>query len=408
MLSPQTKTLKVLLLDPIPEQARDVLLNAGYGIDDCYNELSEGALARKLTEYHVACVAKEREDEYLTDEVLRSAHRLLAIGCFTTSASQINVSVAQHMGIPVITAPYQHQHCIAEYIMSSIVLLSRQLLDRSVEVHSQTWNKVSAGCYEVRGKTLGIIGYGGLGGQVGVLAEALSLRVIFYDQDSVMPIGSARSVASIKELLENSNYVVVAVNAAEENVRMIGKEELSWMPKGSYLINTSYSEAVDLEALSEALKSGQLNGAALDSFPNQPKAAKATFQTPLEGCKNVILTPSISDSTVQSTLRTGLEVANAIVKYIRDGTTSAALNFPSIVAWPIKPGQCRILNMHRNVRGVLREIDSVLSEYNVQRQLLDTQGGLGYFIADVDAESVATEIVSQLALLSHTIRMRIL
>ncbi|TPX35254.1 phosphoglycerate dehydrogenase [Synchytrium microbalum] len=410
MLSPQTKGLRVLLLDPIPLEAKVIFQENSYEIDESFEPMSEGALSKKLSDYHIVCIGQDREEEYLTDEVLKSAHRLLCIGNTnrTGATTQIDLQAAQTGGIPVFVAPYQHQKSMAEYIISAIVLLSRQLLDRSSEVHQQVWNKVSADCFEVRGKTLGIIGYGHVGSQVGVMAEALSLRVIFYDADAVMPIGSAKPVPTIKDLLENSNYVVLGVSEGPHNVKMIGKEQLAWMKKGSYLINTSYGEAVDVEALADGLKSGHLGGAALDSFPSQPKNAKAAFKNPFDGLKNVILTPSIGDSTVEAKLRIGIEVANSIVRYIKDGSTFGSVNFPSVIAWPIKSGQRRILNMHRNVRGVLREIDGILSSYNVQKQVLDTQNGLGYLIADVATENVATEIVANLAMLSSTIRIRIL
>ncbi|KAI8814978.1 D-isomer specific 2-hydroxyacid dehydrogenase [Cladochytrium replicatum] len=313
------------------------------------------------------------------------------------------------MGIPVFNSPYQHQLAVAELIVSSTVLLARQIGDRSREIHEKEWNKVSANCYEVRGKTMGIVGYGHIGSQLGILAEAMGMKVIFYDDVAVMPIGNAEPRESLNDLLSQSDFVSINVSLTPENSKMIGKEQIAKMKKGSYLINAAYGEAIDLDALSEALKSGHLRGAALDAFPQSLTDVKAeTFSNPFEGCKNVILTPQIGDKTIESFERMGSEVATALVRYVTDGTTVGAINFPSIAAWPLRPNTRRIVNMHRNVRGVLKEIDNILAAYNVGKQVLDTKDGLGYLIADIGTDSVTAEIVSQLALLANTIRTRIL
>ncbi|KAJ1569566.1 hypothetical protein HK405_001830 [Cladochytrium tenue] len=306
------------------------------------------------------------------------------------------------MGIPVFTAPFQHQNAIAELCISFIVLLARKIGDRSKEIHSGEWNKVSANCYEVRGKTLGIVGYAHLGGQLGVMAEAMGMRVVFWDEQAVMPIGRAESKPSVDAVLASSDFLVLNVEAAPENVGLIGKKELALMKKGSYLINPSFGDAsdfeVDIPALADALTSGHLEGAAIDAEPSGG-AAPGDALAPLQGLKNVILTPSLSlHNTRESEIRIAHEVATLVAHYLQRGSTIGASNFPSIASsWPLSENTRRICNVHRNVRGVLREIDLVVGNYNVGKQVLDTKDGIGYLVVDVQTDDVATEVVSQLA-----------
>ncbi|KAJ3266537.1 hypothetical protein HK104_006107 [Borealophlyctis nickersoniae] len=418
MLSPAFgKTVKVLLLDPIPSAALRAFHEANYEIEEAFEEMSEGELARRIGEFNIVCIEHTSEDIILTDEVLRSAHRLLAIGVFSQTPSQVDLSTARIMGVPVFTSPYSRFHSVAELMVSSLILLARQVPDRSREIHSGTWNKISTNCYEVRGKTLGIVGYGHVGSQLGVMAEALSLRVIFYDSVALMPIGRASPKNSLEGLLAESDFVALNVSSVPENVKMFGKAQFDMMKPGSYLINASFNEAIDLDALAEAIKSGHLRGAAIDQFPSQPKSNKKTpFTNPLQNLPNVILTPAIGDQTEEGKERVAVDVTSSIVRYISDGTTYGAVSFPSIAAWPIKTGMVKISSWSwiRNPLWIssgwlkMKEIDYILSAYNVQKQVLDTDSGVGYLIADVATEHLATEIVSQLAMLSNTIRTRIL
>ncbi|KAJ3287541.1 hypothetical protein HDU79_005588 [Rhizoclosmatium sp. JEL0117] len=408
MLNSFNKDVRVLFLDPLPSTAVEIFRTSGFKIDECFEKLTEAQLVKKITEYNVVCLRDDRDEQYLTDEVIKSGHRLLAIGVFGKNANCVDLEVAQSMGIPVFTSPFQHQGSVAEITISFIVLLARQIGDRSKEIHTGEWNKMSAGCTEVRGKTIGIVGYGQVGSQLGVMAEALSLEVVFYDTQSVMPMGRAKARKTLDEVLKESDYVALNVTSTPENVKLIGKRELGLMKKTAFLINASYGEAVDIDALAEAIKAGTIRGCALDAFPNQPNGKKAEFKTPLQGLKNVLMTPNIGDITVEGEMRVGTEVANALVNNIKLGSTVGTANFPSISAWPLKPGTRRIINVHRNVRGVLQEIDYILSSYNVGKQILDTKESLGYIIADIATEEVTTEIVSQLALLAHTVKTRIL
>ncbi|RKO91553.1 hypothetical protein BDK51DRAFT_17722, partial [Blyttiomyces helicus] len=289
--------------------------------------------------------------------------------------------------IPVFNAPYQHFHSAAEMVISYLILLSRQVGDRSREIHSGEWNKTATNCNEVRGKTLGIVGYGHVGSQIGVMAEALSLRVIFYDTVSLMPIGRAQPVDTLDELLERSDYVALNVSNLAENVGMIDRPQLEKMKKGSYLINVSYNEAVSSQDMPEGGREGSVYPSHID--PNPP------FHL------------TLGDETLEARTRVGEEVTTSLIKYLTDGTTHGAVNFPSIAPGPLKPGFRRLLNIHKNVRGVLQEIDYILSAYNVGKQVLDTKDGIGYLIADVSTEHLATEIVTDLAQLANSIRTRI-
>eukprot|EP00842_Homolaphlyctis_polyrhiza_P006929 jgi/Hompol1/825/HPOL_003436-RA len=401
------KETKVLLLDPLPLNAINAFDKAKYQVEEAFGDLSEAELLRRISDCHVVCLSSDRSTEYLTDEVLGSAHRLLAIGVFGTLSNQVNLKAAQGMGIPVFTAPYQHQHSVAELTISYLVLLSRQIGDRSREIHTGEWNKTSNNCNEVRGKTIGIVGYGHAGSLLGVMAEALSLHVIFYDSASVMPIGRAEAMSSIEELVAQSDYVAINITPTPENRGLFGKDLIAKMKKGSYLINVSSEDAVDHQALADAIKDGHIAGAAIDAVPTS-SINGAKFTSPLQKMRNVILTPSIASDTIEARRRIVAEVTEDIVRYITSGTTTGSVNFPSISAWPLKQGMRRIICMHRNVRGVLREIDHILSAYNVGKQVLDTKDMLGYLIADVATERLSTEIVSQLAMLANTIRTRII
>ncbi|KAJ3336702.1 hypothetical protein HDU93_002322 [Gonapodya sp. JEL0774] len=392
------KQINVLLLDPVPESALEIFQYAKWKVDSCFEQLSEAQLTKKIGDYQIVCLKEKRPQEYLTDEgafschydpngvnqilmemvVIRSAHRLLAIGCFSQYTDQIDLKAAQEMGIPVFSSPYGHSYSVAELSICFIISLARQLMDRSMEMHRGEWNKVSSDCYEVRGKTLGIVGYGHIGSQLGVMAESIGMRVIFYDIATVLPIGRSQPQASLAALLPVSDFVAICVSPTAENRHLFGENEIRQMKKGAYLINTSYSEAVDFEAAAQALKAKNLAGAAFDVFPNTPLSNQASFQHPFASLKNVIMVPNLGDATQQAHERVGHDVANSIVRFLNEGASVGAVNFPSIQSWPLKSGTRRILNMHRNVRGVLKEIDYILSAYNVGKQVLETNGKLGY------------------------------
>jgi D-3-phosphoglycerate dehydrogenase len=335
MATPKSSSdVKVLLLDPLHESSLTAFELAHFQVSECFEELTEGQLANKISDYHIICL----KNRIITDEVLKSAHRLLAIGVFGDHASSVDVSAAQSMGIPVFTAPYQHQHSVAEFIIASIVLLSRKVPDQSRQIHDGIWNKASQGCHEVRNKTLGIVGYGNVGSQLGVLAEALSLRVIFYDNQSIMPIGRAEPMDTLSNLLEQSDFVSINVSSTAENKNLFSKQELEKMKPSSYLLNCSYGYAVDLDALAASIKAGHLAGAAIDVFPDNYSKANCLKDIP-----NVILSDGLAPNTIECSTRIVQEVTRSIVQYMTFGSSVGSVNYPSISAWPLKPGTRRVI-----------------------------------------------------------------
>jgi len=292
-------------------------------------------------------------------------------------------------------------------IIAEVIALSRQLCDRVREVHQGTWQKSAKNCREIRGKTLGIVGYGHIGSQLSVLAEAMGMRVRYFDIESVMPLGNAVSTTSLSELLSTSDFVTLHVPDTESTRRMIGATQLAQMKQGSFLLNASRGSVVDLSALSSALKSGHLAGAAVDVYPQEPEAnCVNSFETPLKGCQNTILTPHIGGSTEEAQLAIADQVARHIIDFINSGRTKGAVNFPEL---ELKFGHNhhRILNVHRNVPGVLKSINNILSDYNIVSQVLDTQESIGYLIVDVDKEA-SRQIKEQIAALEKSIKTRIL
>ncbi|KAJ1788614.1 D-3-phosphoglycerate dehydrogenase 2, partial [Coemansia sp. RSA 2399] len=288
--------------------------------------------------------------------------------------------------ICVFNSPFSNSRSVAELVIAEIILLSRQLGDRSREMHDGVWNKVSNGCYEIRGKTLGIIGYGHIGTQLGVLAESVGMHVVWYDVVPLMSIGMGRSVETLDELLAESDFVSLHVPETSDTKNMIGKHELSVMKKGSYLINASRGTVVDIEALADSLKSGHLAGAAVDVYPKEPFANGPGFESPLRNCPNTLLTPHIGGSTEEAQRMIGVEVAAAITKFIDSGASINAVNFPQCDLRDIPSTDLttlRIVNVHQNVPGVLKQLNNILADYNVNKQISDSKGDVAYFMADV-------------------------
>eukprot|EP01027_Heterolobosea_sp_BB2_P018494 GEZU01026044.1.p1 GENE.GEZU01026044.1~~GEZU01026044.1.p1 ORF type:complete len:313 (-),score=103.18 GEZU01026044.1:749-1687(-) len=308
--------------------------------------------------------------------------------------------------IPVFNSPFSNSRSVAELIIAEIISLARRLPDKVQELHKGQWKKSAANCFEVRGKTLGIVGYGHIGSQLSVLAEALGLRVIFYDIATVMPIGNSQPMKTLDELLQQADFVTLHVPETPETKNMIGPKQIAMMKKGSYLLNASRGTVVDIDALAEALKSGHLNGAAVDVYPEEPEGNTDNFETPLRGCPNTILTPHIGGSTLEAQTAIGVEVATAIIKYINSGRTIGAVNFPN-VDLRITPDTHRILNIHKNVPGVMKAINEKLANHNIRAQLLDTSKYIGYLIIDVDQEA-SNQLKKEIAALEVSFRTRIL
>ncbi|MDB4987118.1 MAG: serA1 [Myxococcaceae bacterium] len=397
--------IKVLLLENIHESAHQMFHEEHFQLEALTTALPEAELKKRLADVHVLGI---RSKTQVTAEALSDARRLLSIGCFCIGTNQVNLAAANGRGVPVFNAPLSNTRSVAEMILAQIVMLSRQLGDRSSEVHRGIWNKVSNGCYEVRGKTLGIIGYGHIGRQIGVLAEQLGLRVVFFDLSSKLPMGNNRVRATLADLLHEADFVTLHVPATRDTFEMIGDKEFAQMKPGSFLLNASRGTVVQIPALAAALKSGRLAGAAIDVYPEEPESNGPGFVSELQGLPNVILTPHIGGSTVEAQAAIGREVASSLIKYVNTGATTGAVNFPRI-EMPQEPGTHRILNVHRNVPGVLRDVNAVVSarNANIHSQMLSTDSEIGYLIMDLD-QDVSGEVRDDIAALSTNIRTRIL
>ncbi len=397
--------IKILLLEGIHESARQTFSTEEFQVELLPRAMPENELIDRIGDVHVVGI---RSKTHITEPVLAAARRLLAVGCFCIGTNQVDLKAANRMGIPVFNAPFSNTRSVAEMILAEVVFLARQLGDRLREIHSGEWHKTSSRCHEIRGKTLGIIGYGHIGTQVGVLAEAFGMRVLFYDIVSKLPMGNNQGVGSLEELLAESDFVTLHVPATPQTHMMIRAEQLEAMKPGSYLLNASRGTVVDLPALAEAVRGGHLFGAAIDVYPEEPRTSDDSFESVLAGVPNVILTPHIGGSTEEAQESIGREVATALIKLINAGATTGAVNFPQIEL-PQAPDTHRILNTHRNVPGVMRDINRIMSDHdaNIRGQLLATDPEIGYLITDLD-RGVSGEVNAAIAALPSSIKTRIL
>ena len=397
--------IKFLLLENIHPTAHELIRGEGFQLEILSSALKEDELTQKLRDVHVLGI---RSKTRVTEKALSEARRLLAIGCFCIGVNQVELAAANKRGIPVFNAPFSNTRSVAELVIGEVIALARQLGDRSREVHEGRWRKVAQGSWEVRGKTLGIVGYGHIGSQVGVLAESLGLKVVFYDTGSKLPMGNNQPLASLKEVLQAADFVTLHVPANASTHELIGAPELAAMRKGSYLLNLSRGTVVQLPALAEALRAGHLAGAAVDVYPEEPETNSDGFQTPLRGLPNVILTPHVGGSTSEAQAAIGREVGSVLTKFVNTGATTSAVNFPNVELPPIK-GTHRILNVHRNVPGVLRDINRIVSEHNanIHSQVLSTDANVGYLIMDLD-QDVSDDVKKDIGALETSVKTRIL
>lgn len=400
--------IRVLLLEGISQTAVDTFRAAGYSqIEYHKKSLPEAELARAVSEAHIVGI---RSRSQLTEEVLSQARRLMAIGCFCIGTNQVDLRAAQVRGTPVFNAPYSNTRSVAELVIAEAIMLMRGIPYKSAQCHVGGWSKSAEGSYEVRGKTLGIIGYGHIGTQIGVLAEAMGMRVCFYDVETKLALGNARPIATLNELLAASDVVTLHVPETPATKMMIGVSELSAMRPGAHLINASRGSVVDIGALAEMLKSGHLGGAAVDVFPAEPKGNDDRFESPLQGIDNVILTPHIGGSTLEAQENIGIEVAAKLIRYSDNGSTLSAVNFPE-VSLPEHPHSRRLLHIHKNTPGMLSRINELFSgaQVNVDAQFLQTTGEIGYVVIDVTAtEEQAESLKDGMAALPGTLRTRLL
>ncbi len=397
--------IKILLLENIHPVAKEEFAAEGFQVELVKGALSEAELAERIRDVHVLGI---RSKTQVTPKVLDEARRLLAVGAFCIGTNQIALAHANRRGNPVFNAPFSNTRSVAELILAEVVMLSRHLGDRVREVHAGQWRKVAVGSHEVRGKTLGIVGYGHIGSQIGVLAEAFGMRVMFYDIAAKLPMGNNRSLPKLEDLLEQSDFVTLHVPETPQTKLMMGHEQIARMKKGACLLNASRGTVVDIDALAAALKSGHLGGAAVDVYPEEPESNSDGFASPLRGLGNVILTPHIGGSTEEAQEAIGKEVSAALIKFINSGTTAGSVNFPQ-VELPITRGAHRILNIHKNVPGVLRDINRIVSDLNanIRAQLLATDPDIGYLIMDLD-QDVSQDVRKAVAGLDTSIKTRIL
>jgi D-3-phosphoglycerate dehydrogenase / 2-oxoglutarate reductase len=398
--------LKFLLLEGVHPSAVKTINAAGYtNIELLSKSLSEKDLIEKLPNFHFLGI---RSRTQLTPPVFEAASKLSAVGCFCIGTNQVNLDAAMMKGVPVFNAPYSNTRSVAELILAEVIFLLRGIPEKNASAHRGGWLKSANNSFEARGKTLGIVGYGNIGTQLGVLAESLGMKVQFYDVVTKLPIGNAAPASSLQDLLNTSDAVTFHVPETPSTKEMMGAAQFSSMKPGAVFLNASRGTVVVIEALAAAIKSKHLAGAAIDVFPIEPESNEERFESPLRGFDNVILTPHVGGSTLEAQENIGIEVAEKLVRYSDTGTTLSAVNFPE-VSLPRTPGKNRLLHIHRNVPGVLSEINQVFSENNINigGQYLQTNAKVGYVVIDVDQE-YSELAVKKLLEVKGTIRCRAL
>lgn len=401
--------IKILLLEGLHPSAVEAFQADGYtNIDYRPKSLPESQLLEAVSDAYFVGI---RSATALTARVFEQAPRLISVGCFCIGTNQVDLDAAQERGIPVFNAPFSNTRSVAELVLAEIVLLLRGIPQRNAAAHRGGWVKTATGSHEARGKCLGIVGYGHIGTQVGLLAEALGMRVVFYDIETKLALGNAQPLPSLEGVLEVADVVTLHVPETPQTYRMIGAEQLARMKPGACLINAARGTVVDVDALTAVLESKQLAGAAIDVFPVEPKANEDEFISPLRVFDNVLLTPHVGGSTEEAQQNIGLEVAGKLLKYSNNGSTLSAVNFPE-VSLPEHPGKHRLLHIHRNQPGVLSQINAIFSEeqINIAGQYLQTNARIGYVVIDIDAHGRAEtqQLRKRLEAVAGTLRTRIL
>ncbi len=401
--------IKILLLEGVHASAVEAFQADGYTYVESYPKaLSESSLLEAVNDAYFIGI---RSATQLSARVFERAPRLIGVGCFCIGTNQVDLDAAQERGIPVFNAPFSNTRSVAELVLAEIILLLRGIPQRNASAHRGGWVKTAAGSHETRGKCLGIVGYGHIGTQVGVLAEALGMRVVFYDIETKLVLGNAQPVPSLDLLLDVADVVTLHVPETPQTWRMIGAEQLARMKPGARLINAARGTVVDIDALVQALDAKHLGGAAIDVFPVEPKANDEEFVSPLRRFDHVLLTPHVGGSTEEAQQNIGLEVAGKLIKYSNNGSTVSSVNFPE-VALPEHPGKHRLLHIHRNQPGVLSQINAIFSEQqiNIAGQYLQTNPRIGYVVIDVDGNEYTEtlQLKKRLKAVAGTIRTRIL
>jgi D-3-phosphoglycerate dehydrogenase len=402
----QKSKIKFLLLEGVHPSAIETLQKSGYNnIEQHKKALPTEELKAAIANAHFVGI---RSRTQLTEEVFAASRKLVAVGCFCIGTNQVDLTAATHRGISVFNAPFSNTRSVAELVLAEAILLLRGVAEKNAAAHRGEWLKTAANAFEIRGKKLGIIGYGNIGMQLGVIAEGLGMQVQFYDVANKLPLGNARQVPSLNHLLGNSDVVSLHVPENPSTHNMIGAAQLAQMPQGSILINASRGTVVDIDALADALESGALGGAGIDVFPLEPRSNEDEFVSPLRRFDNTFLTPHIGGSTIEAQENIGMEVAEKLARYSDNGTTTSSINLPA-VALPEHAGSHRLLHIHRNIPGVISAINNVFSEneINISAQFLQTNDTVGYVVIDIDAE-YSDLALKKLATIEGTIRSRVL
>ncbi|MBE1276931.1 phosphoglycerate dehydrogenase [Enterovibrio baiacu] len=398
--------IKILLLEGVHPSALEVLQGAGYSnIEYHKGSLSGEELEKAIEDAHFVGI---RSRTQLTEDVFQKAKKLIAVGCFCIGTNQVDLTAAAKRGIPVFNAPFSNTRSVAELVLGEILLLLRGIPAKNAAAHRGEWIKSADRSFEARGKNLGIIGYGHIGTQLGILAENLGMRVFFYDIENKLTLGNATQVASMSELLNKSDVITLHVPETDSTQDMMGSEEFARMKPGAIFINAARGTVVDIDALCGALESGHIGGAAVDVFPTEPKTNSDPFESPLQAYDNVILTPHIGGSTHEAQENIGIEVIGKMVKYSDNGSTLSSVNFPE-VSLPEHSGTSRLLHIHENRPGILTKINTIFAEegINIAGQYLQTNAEYGYVVIDVETEH-SEKALKKLKAIEGTLRSRIL
>jgi D-3-phosphoglycerate dehydrogenase len=398
-------SVRVLLLEQIHHDAVEILRSAGFDVETVDRSLDEGELIERVSDVALLGI---RSKTQLTDRVLAAAPRLLAVGAFCIGTNQMDLAAASERGVVAFNAPFSNTRSVVELAIAEIIAMTRALTEKNALMHAGVWDKSAEGAHEVRGRTLGIVGYGNIGSQLSVLAESLGMQVCFYDAADKLALGNARQCLSLKELLAESDVVTLHVDGRPGNQKFFGEEDFATMRPGSLFLNLSRGFVVDYAALRAHLESGHIAGAAVDVFPVEPKGRGDEFVSELRGLRNVILTPHIGGSTEEAQQDIGRFVAGKLRDFVRDGSTAMSVNLPALTL-PRAEGTLRLVHLHRNVPGVLARVNGLLAEsgVNVEGQLLGTRAELGYVVTD-SASGTTQAIVDQIRAMPETIRLRVI
>lgn len=413
-----TGDMKILLLENVNQTAVSIFKDQGYQVEFYKSSLPEEELIEKIKDVHAIGI---RSKTKLTSNILKHAKNLVVIGCFCIGTNQVDLEYAASIGVAVFNSPFSNSRSVAELVIAEVISLARQLGDRSIELHTGTWNKVSHKCWEVRGKTLGVVGYGHIGSQLSVLAESMGMHVLYYDIVTIMALGTAKQVSTLDELLNKSDFVTLHVPETPETKNLLSAPQFAAMKDGAYVINASRGTVVDIPSLIQAMKAGKIAGAALDVYPNEPAKNGAdafsnklnNWTSELVSLPNVILTPHIGGSTEEAQSAIGIEVAHSLSKYINEGISIGSVNFPEVSLRSLDLDQentVRVLYIHKNVPGVLKTVNNILSNHNIEKQFSDSSGEIAYLMADISDvnQSDIKEIYDELNKTEAKISIRLL